>query len=106
MVITAYQWGGELNDYKPPRAWVLSGCSGRLPDDITTCATWMELTEVYEMQGYANAEFGPVRVSLQGLPRVVFKLNVTDRQVGPIEVHNDLTRIPDTARIVEVTVVR
>jgi len=89
---------------RAPSHWVVSGCGGVLPRGVSSCATWQEVTAAYGTAGSGNAEFGPVGVRLDALPGFTMRLDVTDDVVGAIEVHGDLSRIPNDARIVELIV--
>jgi len=89
---------------RPSSHWTLRGCGAILPKGVSSCATWAELVGAFGQTGAATAEFGPVVVTLDNLPGFSFQLDATDETVGSIENHHDLSRIPGTARVVEVVV--
>jgi len=87
---------------RAPSHWILRGCGALLPRGVSSCGTWSEVVVAYGLDAYANAEFGPVVVRPTQVPGFSLYLDVTDKVVGSIEVHQDLSRIPLTARIIEV----
>jgi hypothetical protein len=100
------QTADPLPEWESPAShWVIRGCGAELPSGVSSCGTWAELVAAFGLNGEGYAEFGPVLVSLEALPGFQLRLDTTDEVVGPIEVHQDLSRIPPTARIEEIVVV-
>ncbi len=90
---------------RSPSHWVVSGCGALLPGGVSSCGTWADLVTAFGVVGTGSTEFGPLTVDLAALPGIAFQFDVTDEVVGSIDEHGDLSRIPPTARIVEITVV-
>ena len=90
---------------REPSHWIVRGCGAELPSSVSSCGTWADLTASFGLEGDGSAEFGPVVVHLDALPGFDFQLDVTYREAGDVEVHHDLSRIPPTARIVEIIIV-
>lgn len=103
LTAVAVQHKVALKFDQPPDVWVLFGTNAILPEGISIKATWHTLFSAYGPRAYANAEFGPVFVRFCSQPAFSFQLTATDQIVGSIEVTQDLSKIPDNAQIVKVS---
>ena len=102
--LIGFQHGGKLDLLKPAVGWELTGCGGRLPRGVSTCARWSELIAVYGDSGRGSTEFGPAVVHLRALPGYSLELDVTDSVVGSLETQSDLSRVPGNARLVRIRI--
>ena len=104
--LIGFQHGAKLDLLKPAVGWEITGCGGRLPRGVSTCARWSQLIAVYGDSGTGNTEFGPAVVHLRALPGYSLELNVTDSVIGSLETQSDLSRIPGNARLVRISIAR
>lgn len=108
LTVVGVQRGGAttLDASRPADTWILQGCGGRLPQDVPLCANWQELTRAFGTMGVGTTEFGDAVVRLCSLPHFEFQLDVGRGTVGTLEDVRDLSRVPGTARITRVTILR
>lgn len=104
--VIGFQHGARLDLLKAADAWDVTGCGGRLPRGVSTCARWSELVAVYGDSGEGNTEFGPAVIHLRALPGYALELDVTDSVVGSLETQPDLSHIPRSARLVHIRIAR
>lgn len=106
LTVVGAQRAAELDLSKPADHWTLSGCGGRLPDDVPLCANWQELTRAFGGSGMGSTMLGPAVVRLCGLPGFEFQLDVTASTVGSLDASRDLSRVPGSARVTKVMILR
>lgn len=106
LTVVGAQHGGTIDLSRPADRWILTGCGGRLPNDVPLCANWQELTRAFGTTGVGTTEFGDAIVRLCGLPDFEFQLDVGRGTVGTLEAARDLSRVPGTARITRVSILR
>lgn len=106
LTVIGAQRAGALDLSRAADQWILTGCGGRLPNDVPLCANWQELTRVFGATGVGTTEFGDAVVRLCGLPDFEFQLDVGRGTVGTLEAAGDLSRVPGTARITRVSILR
>ena len=106
LLVVGAQHRQALDLSRPADAWTLTGCGGRLPNDVPLCANWQELTRAFGDSGVGSSKFGPAVVRLCGLPNFEFQLDVGENTVGSLETARDLSRVPGTARITRVSILR
>lgn len=106
LTVVGAQRGSAIDLSRPADRWILTGCGGRLPNDVPLCANWQELTRAFGNTGVGTTEFGDAVVRLCGLPDFEFQLDVGRGTVGTLEAARDLSRVPGTARITRVAILR
>jgi hypothetical protein len=106
LIVVGAQRGSTVDPSRPADRWILTGCGGRLPNDVPLCANWQELTRVFGNRGVGTTEFGDAVVRLCGLPDFEFQLDVGRGTVGALEAARDLSSVPSTARITRVSILR
>jgi hypothetical protein len=106
LTVVGAQRGSAIDLSRPADQWILTGCGGRLPNDVPLCANWQELTRAFGNTGVGTTEFGDAVVRLCGLPDFEFQLDVGRGTVGTLEAARDLSRVPGTARITRVSILR
>ncbi len=96
--------GDPLVENKPPDFWRVSGGAARLPSGLTMATRWAALHAAY---GSASARLGSssnsVEVNFCSQPRLDFVMVLADSDRGG-RYTDDLSFIPDTATINDVTV--
>jgi hypothetical protein len=106
LTVVGAQRGNTLDVSKPADLWTLTGCGGRLPKDVPLCANWQELTRAFGGSGVGSTKSGPAIVRLCGLPGFEFQLDVNESTVGSLDDSRDLSRVPGSARITKVMILR
>jgi hypothetical protein len=106
LTVVGAQRGSAIDASRPADRWILTGCGGRLPNDVPLCANWQELTRAFGTRGSGTTEFGDAVVRLCGLPDFEFQLDVGRGTVGTLEAARDLSTVPGTARITRVSILR
>ena len=106
LTVVGAQRGTTLDASKPADLWTLTGCGGRLPKDVPLCANWQELTRAFGGAGVGSTTSGPAVVRLCGLPGFEFQLDVNEATVGSLDASRDLSRVPGSARITKVMILR
>ena len=106
LVVVGVQRRQTLDPSQPADIWALTGCGGRLPQDVPLCANWQELTRAFGNRGVGSTRLGPAMVRLCGLPNFEFQLDVGDSMVGSLEAAADLARVPGSARVTRVVIAR
>lgn len=106
LLVIGAQQREALDLSRPADSWTLVGCGGRLPQDVPLCANWQELTRAFGDSGVGRSELGPAVVRLCGLPGFEFQLDVSENTVGSLEAARNLSRVPATARITRVSILR
>lgn len=106
LTVVGTQRGDTVDLSRPADMWILTGCGGRLPNDVPLCANWQELTRASGRTGVGTTAFGDAVVRLCGLPDFEFQLDVGRGTVGTLETAGDLARVPGTARITRVSILR
>lgn len=106
LTVVGAQRGTAIDVSRPADRWILTGCGGRLPNDVPLCANWQELTRASGSAGVGTTEFGDAVVRLCGLPDFEFQLDVGRGTVGTLEAAGNLSRVPGTARVTRVSILR
>lgn len=106
LLVVGAQHRQTLDSSRPADAWTLVGCGGRLPNDVPLCANWQELTRAFGDSGVGSSKSGPAVVRLCGLPNFEFQLDVSENTVGSLEAARSLSRVPGTARVTRVSILR
>lgn len=104
VVAVAQQHRPSVDRSNPADVWHIDSCDAQLPRGVPLCSTWRDLVRAFGDSGTGGTEFGPAIVRLKALPGFWLELNVTDEQVGSLEVQPNLSRIPPTARVTRVMI--
>lgn len=106
LTVVGVQQQDSIDLSRPADTWILTGCGGRLRDDVPLCANWQELTRAFGNKGVGTTKFGDAVVRLCELPDFEFQLDVGRGTVGALETAPDLSGVPGTARITRVSILR
>lgn len=101
LMVVGWQFREALEPTLAADAWVVAGSRARLPEGIALTTSWDQISRAYG-RAVGHDDFG-VMVMFCRLPYLFFKFDVDPDRVGPIW-DGDFSQFPDSARIVEVSV--
>jgi hypothetical protein len=101
VTVVAWQYFRSLEPDRAAVVWAIRGTNGVLPHGVPLTARWHDLHGAYG-RGIGNTSFG-VDITFCRLPGFYFDLEADPDSVGPIWA-GDFTQIPDTAKLLQVSI--
>ena len=83
--------------------WVLTKIMGACLGDIPLSSNWGELRSLFG-EASGTTEIGVTMVWFTGAPKLTLVLDTDPATAGPLDFTHDLSRIPDSAKVVQVMI--